>query len=83
MPGPFIDQQVDVLLRANAAMVAAIRTNIEGANEALANVHVTALVTLLPGICRDLKPNPLGRSRLTFFFEPGHSRHKVMKRTIC
>ena len=83
MPGTFIDQEIDVFLCADAAMVAAIGADVEGANEALANVHVAALVALLPGIRRDLEPDPFGRSRLTFFFEPGHSRHKVTKRTIC
>src|SRR5438270_223933 len=83
VPGPFIDQQVDVLLCANAAMVPTVWAHVERANETFADVDVPALITLFPGVCRDLELYALGGARLTFLFEPGHSRHIVTKRTIC
>ena len=76
VPGTFIDQEVDVFLRRNPAMVAAIGTDIQSADEPLFNVYVAALITLFPGVCRDLELYTLGSARLTFFFEPGHSRHR-------
>src|SRR5467141_360640 len=56
-------------------MMPAIGAHVERANEAFADVYVPALIALLPGVCRDFELYPLGRARLTFLFEPGHSRH--------
>src|SRR5882757_387987 len=82
VPRAFVDQEVDVLLGADAAMVATIRTHVERANEAFADINVAALIALLPGVCRYLELYALGGARLTFLFKPGHSRHRVTKRTI-
>src|SRR6266571_2548971 len=83
VPRPFVHQQVDVFLRADTAMVATIGAHVERANEAFTDIDVPALITLLPGVCRDLELDTLGGARLTFLFEPGHSSHIVTKRTIC
>ena len=83
VPGTFIDQQVDILLRGDASMEAAIWAHVERANETFTDVDVPALITLLPRVCRDLELYALGGARLTFLFEPGHSCHRVTKRTIC
>src|SRR6185436_13593612 len=82
VPGAFIHEEIDVLLRGNSAVMAAIGADIERANESLADVHVAALIALFPGVCRDLELDSLGCTRLAFLFEPGHSRHIVTKRTI-
>jgi hypothetical protein len=82
VPGTLIDEQVDVFLCRNSAMVAAIRADIESAKEPLPDVHMAALIALFPGVCRYLELYPLGGARLAFFFEPGHSSHMVTKRTI-
>src|SRR5262245_4809298 len=83
MPRTFIDQKIDVFLGRNSAVVPTIGTDIQSADEPLSDVYVPALITLFPSVCRDLELDPLGCARLTFFLKPGHSRHRVTKRTIC
>src|SRR5207244_1229805 len=64
-------------------MVATMRAHVERANEAFADVDVPELITLFPGVSRNLELYSLGCARLPFLFEPGHSCHMVTKRTIC
>src|SRR5256885_323471 len=75
VPGAFIDEQVDVLLGGNAAMVPAIGAHVQRADEPVLDVDVPALVAFLPGVGWNLQLYPFGGAGLTLFFEPGHSRH--------
>src|SRR5207245_2703895 len=63
---------------ADAPVVAAVGADIEGAEEAVPDVDMAAPVAFLPGVRRDLQLHPFGRARLTFLFEPGHSRHRMI-----
>ncbi len=71
-PGPLIRQQLDVLLRADPAVLAALRTDIEGTLEFVPDVHVTTAVTFLPGIGRNLATLADRSPGLSLFLEPGH-----------
>jgi len=75
VPRSFVDQQVDVLLGADAAVVATIRAHVERANESFADIDVPALITFFPSVRGDLELDALGGARLPFLFEPGHSCH--------
>ena len=59
VPRTFIDEEIDVLLRGDASVVAAIGAHVERANEAFANINVPALITLFPGVRRDLELDSL------------------------
>src|SRR5256886_10570623 len=75
LPGALIDEEVDVLLGGNAAMVPAIGAPAQRADEPVLDVDVPALVAFLPGVGWNLQLYPFGGAGLTLFFEPGHSRH--------
>src|SRR2546430_13938122 len=75
VPGAFIDEEIDVLLGGNAAMVPAVGAHVERTDEPVLDVDVPTLVAFLPGVGWNLQLYPFGRAGLTLFFEPGHSRH--------
>jgi hypothetical protein len=60
-PGPGVGKQLDVLLRREPAVAAALGADVERALELLADVDVAAPVARLPGVLRDLEPLALGR----------------------
>jgi hypothetical protein len=71
-PRPFVGQELDVLLRGEAEVIAALGADVERLLELGLEVHVAAVGTLLPGVRRNLQSLTLRRSRLSLFFEPGH-----------
>ena len=75
VPGAFIDEEIDVLLGGNAAMVPAVGAHVERTDEPVLDVDVPTLVAFLPGVGWNLQLYPFRRAGLTLFFEPGHSRH--------
>src|SRR5207247_10639294 len=68
-------EQVEDILCGDAAVVTASGAHVECAYEAVLDVDVTALVAFLPGVGRNLEPDPFGRARLTLFLEPSHSEN--------
>src|SRR2546425_11221839 len=62
------------------ALPISIGAHVEGADEAVLDVDVTALVAFLPGVGRNLEPDPFGRARLTLFLEPSHSERSEERR---
>src|SRR5205823_655127 len=69
----FIEQDVRVLRRADAAVMATVRTDIEVPLEFLADVGVAADLALLPRIGGNLVLLPARESGLLFLLEPGHA----------
>src|SRR5207247_8858171 len=80
VPRAFLHQQVDALLRADAAVMPAVRADVQGPDEAVLDVDVPALVAFLPGVGWNLQLGPFGGAGLALFFEPGHSRHRMWSR---
>src|SRR5205085_10929071 len=69
---PFVEQQRRVLAGSDAAVMAAIRADVEVADELLAQIRVSALVALLPGVGRNLVFFVARKARLFLFAEPSH-----------
>src|SRR5216684_1814867 len=76
VPGALVDQQVDVVLGGDAAMVPTVGADIEAADEAVLDVDMAAGLALLPGVGRDLELDSFRRARFPLFLEPGHARHR-------
>src|SRR6185503_20902223 len=70
--GPFVEQDRGVLAGPNAPVEAAIRADVEVAHEFLAQIRVPALVTLFPGVRRNLVLFVPRKAGLLFLAEPGH-----------
>src|SRR5690606_30983945 len=70
--GAVIQEDVDIVHRADAAMVLAVGTDVEIAYELLAQVRVPAGLALLPCIGRNLEALSPGDTRLLLLPEPGH-----------
>jgi hypothetical protein len=75
-PGARVGQYLDVLFGADPPMPAAFGTDIECLLELFANIDMTTLVALLPGVGGDLEPLTLGSTRLSFFLKPCHHGHR-------
>src|SRR5437879_13045216 len=77
MPRALVDEQVDVLLGADPAMVPTVGAHIERADEPVLDIDVAALVAFFPGVSWNLQLYPLGRALLALLFNPGYSCHSV------
>ena len=75
-PGSRIGQERDVIFGADAAVLAALGTDVERLLELLPDVDVPAAVALLPGVGRNLQPFTLRRPWLAFLLEPCHHGHR-------
>jgi hypothetical protein len=76
-PGAGVGEQLDVLLRADPPVPAALGTDVECLLELLAQVDVPAAVAFLPRVRRDLQPLALRRPRLAFLLKPCHHGHRM------
>ena len=69
-----VQQQCAVVVRANATMIVAARTDVGVPLELLPNVSVATGLALLPDVSRDLEPITPRLTGLLFLSEPCHGR---------